>query len=207
MVLTLVPGAGGGALVAQTTVPRPFWRVGLGLSAGVLLAPGEIGRATNATGAHEALIGRLGDALALGGHLGIDSRHVGAELRLVLGTRRIEVKNEAGTGFPNHGEHPLLWSGNLLVYPLGLLQGSGSRLPRPLLAAGLGGAVLSADLDNVKGQTLFHSFLWSLGGGVRLGIGRDGVLEARLARHRVWRNGALRSFEATAVTLGLGVRY
>lgn len=73
--------------------------------------------------------------------------------------------------------------------------------------------LLSVDLDNVKGQTLYHPFHWNLGAGVRIAASPDNIpswtptfIELRVERFRVWRIRPLRGFDAVAATLGLGMR-
>ena len=158
------------------------------------------------------LIARLDDAPALAIQFGAVSRHLGFELRLLSGRRPVRVDNESGVAFPNHGEPPFFWAGNLLWYPLGLVQSANSGWPRPFLLAGLGGTVLSIDLDNIKGQTLFHSFHRSLGMGVQLAVGRSASgerfvwVELRLMRHFVWANGPLRPFSVSDAAAGVVLR-
>jgi len=191
----------------------PTWRWTTGVALGFLPGAGEIGRQPNATGGHEELIARLDGGIGWGFHAGFESRFGGLELRGVGTERPVEVNNESGVRFPNHGRRPFGWTGNLLLYPLAPLQRRSGRV-RPFLTAGLGGVLLSVDLDNVKDQTLFHLFHWSLGGGLRIATSPEDVpswtptfLELRIARLRVWPNRPIEGFRLIAATIGLGMRY
>jgi len=206
LLLATRPQTLGGVQAPQRWAPC-VWCVTTGLAAGALLAPGEIGRAANATGGGEQLIAYLGDAFALGIRAGLESDVLGVELVLLLGANRVEVENEFGVRFPNHGEPPVLWTGSVLFYPLFPLRHTalGRRL-RPFVVAGLGGAFVSVDLDNIEGQTLYHSWQESVGGGIRF-FSDHSFVELRLTRQRVHRNGPLHGFDAHAATVALGIRF
>ncbi|HLB55204.1 MAG TPA: hypothetical protein VJK71_08850 [Gemmatimonadales bacterium] len=191
----------------------PNWRWTTGAGLGVFLGAGEIGRYPNATGGHEDLVARLDAGIGLGFQAGLESRFGGLELRGLGTSSAVQVENEYGVRFPHHGGRPFAWTGNLLLYPLAPLQRPGGAL-RPFLTAGLGGLLMSVDLDNVNDQTLYHSFHWSLGGGVRIATSPEDVpswtptfLELRVVRMRVWPNGPLEGFGIVAATIGLGMRH
>jgi len=179
------------------------------------LAPADrLGRDRNAAGGQEELIARWssGVALAVGG--GLETRFGGLQLTGIMATSAVQVRNEFGVAFPNHGKPPVAWGADALVYPLAPLQGRRGRSVRPFVTAGLGGIFLSVDLDNIKNQTLYHSFHWSLGGGVRIALSPDEIpywtptfLELRVTRFRVWANGPLSRFDAVTATAGLGMRF
>lgn len=219
--VTMLCGAGGSPLAAQdggvpgTALERvSAWRWSGGAALGVWLAPGEVGRGRNATGGHEELIARWSSGFALALQGAIETRLGGFELTGVMASSAVQVRNEFGVEFPNHGKRPFAWSANGLVYPLAPLLGRRSRLPRPFVTGGLGGIFLSVDLDNVKNQTLYHSFHWSIGGGVRIATSPDEVpswtptfIELRVTRLRAWPNGPLSRFDAVTATAGLGMRF
>lgn len=197
-----------------SVAPKQAWRWSSGVTAGALFAPGEIGRDQNASGGHERLIARWGDGAGLGGQVSLETRFGGLELRGLQATSAVQVRNEFGVAFPDHGKCPFAWSGSLFVYPFAPIEARRNRLPRPFLTAGLGGHLISVDLDNVENQTLYHSFHWVLGGGIRIATAPEDVpswtptfLELRVERYRVWRNGPLHRFAAWAATVGFGMRY
>jgi hypothetical protein len=199
---------------ARPQEPRPHpgsWAT-LGVSLGALFAPGEIGRDVNQTGG-EDLIAFLGDGVLAAVQAGRETRHVGVEFSLGLLAYRINVENEFGARFPHHGKSPWLYSFSLRGFPLALAPGLDRRAPvQPWVGLGGGGMIMSVDLDNVDGQTLYHSWQWSLGGGIRLPVSRGSrkeeqtVVELRVVRYRVGANGPLRGFDALGATLGLGLR-
>jgi hypothetical protein len=214
ILLALPLGLGTSRLQAQAAPASKTWRWNSGVTAGALFAPGEIGRDRNATGGHEQLIAGWGGGAAVGGHVGLESRLGGLELRGIQAISAVQVRNEFGVAFPNHGKRPFAWSAGLFLSPLAPIEARRSRLPRPFLTAGLGGHFISVDLDNQKNQTLYHSFHWVLGGGIRIPTAPEDVpswtptfLELRVERYRVWRNGPLRRFGVWAATAGLGMRY
>jgi hypothetical protein len=179
---------------------------------GALLGPGELARGTNAPGAGENLILRLGDGAAFGLATGRGTRLVELDARLVFGAAAPAVQNEAGVLYPNHASRPVFWNGALLLFPFGFTDLTvGGRRVRPFAGAGIGGLVLTADLDNVEGQTLYHAFLRTVEAGLRIGSGRragePGFVELRIVRHRTWRSGPLHAVRAVSATLGIGLAW
>ena len=174
---------------------------------GASFAPAEIGRDTNATGG-EQLVAQMGDGVTIGFWLGLHNDLFGLQLDFGLRADHIQVENEFGTRFPNHGEQPLVYSATLVVYPLAPLGRALRGGPvRPFATASVGGLVLSVDLDNIKDQTTYHLWHTSLGGGVRLlvldhedGFVELGVREVRVASHR-----PLDAFRLRIATLGVGI--
>lgn len=214
ILLVILLGLDPARLQAQAAPAKQTWRWSSGVTAGALFAPGEIGRGENAAGGHEQLIARWGGGAAVGGLVGLEARLGGLEFRGLQATRAVQVENWFGVAFPNHGRRPFAWSASLLVYPLTPVESRRSRLPRLFLTAGLGGHVISVDLDNVKGQSLYHSFHSVLGGGIRIATAREDVpswkstfLELRVERYRLWKNGLLHRFGVWAATVGFGMRY
>ncbi len=207
--------AAGLAAVLVTSVPAqqpPPWRWTTGARLGVVLNAGVIGRQPNATGGHEMLLARLGWGFGLGFHAGYESRLGGVELRALALHTPVEVSNEDGIEFPHHGSRPVSWTAGVLGYPLAPVLGRRSAI-RPFVTAGVGGVILTVDLDNIKGQTLYHSFQWSLGGGVRIGLNPEDIptwtpafVELRFDRTHVWANGPLNHFVLYALSAGLGMR-
>ncbi|MGH7560429.1 MAG: hypothetical protein ACRENB_05355 [Gemmatimonadales bacterium] len=180
------------------------------VSLGAAFAPGEIGRGVNATGG-ETLIASLGDALISTLHAGVESRHAGLELSVGVLGRAVRVDNELGTPFPHHGRRPATWTAALRLFPLSVL--TQRALPaEPWVALGGGGMVLSADLDNVNDQTLYHRWQWSLGAGVRVPLSErrwdpETVLDLRVTRMRVGARAPFQAFDVVAAMVGLGLRF
>lgn len=183
--------------------------IGLQLRGGA----GEIGRQPNAAGGHEDLIARLGSGFALAAHAGIENRFGGAELGLSWGGGAVKVTNVDGVRFPNHGEPPIVWVGNIILYPLAPITGPGPRKLQPFVTGGVGGMLIRVDLDNVNGQTIYHRFQWSVGGGLRIVQGQESPLktttyiELRIERTGVWRQMPFSRFRLLAGTLSLGMKF
>ena len=195
-------GLAGGLAAAQAPPPAPpAWRWRIGAALGFVPGPGEIGR--------EELIARVGAGIGMGFQAGIESRIGGIELRTLGFSSAVEVEDQGGAEFPNHGRRPFVWTAGVTAYPLAPVFRAGTG---PFVAGGLGGILLSADLDNVEGQTWYHSFLWSLGGGARVAMGPEepswapAFLELRVERMRVWSNGPLRSFTVWVGAVGIALR-
>jgi opacity protein-like surface antigen len=187
------------------------WVATSGLGLQVRGGAGEIGRQPNATGGHEDLIARLDGGLALAAHAGFESRLGGVELRLSWGGSAVEVVNVYGARFPNHGEPPIVWSGNILVYPFAVVARPG-RL-QPFLVAGGGGMLIQVDLDNIKGQTLYNRFQWTVGAGLRIVNGLESPMmtttyvELRIEQQTTWQDAPFQRFRTGSVTVALGMRF
>ncbi|MGQ0701878.1 MAG: hypothetical protein ACT4PM_01945 [Gemmatimonadales bacterium] len=213
-------GAGAGAGFAQEPFPSlewlartRSWRWTSGVGLGIIGRSGEIGRDRNATGGQEELVASLGTGIGIGARTGYESRFGGLELRGTFFSSAVQVVNEDEVRFPNHGKRPFAWTGSALVYPVSPLQRRPGAV-RPFLAVGVGGIFLSVDLDNIEDQTLYHSFLWSLSGGLRIATDPEDVpsvtpthVELRVERTRVWGNHPLGSFQFWVVTAGLGMKW
>jgi len=185
------------------------WSSGIGFQ--IRGNAGEIGRQPNATGGHEDLIARLDGGLALSAHFGLESRFGGGELLVGWAGSAIEVTNVDGVRFPDHGEPPLVWSGTIMVYPLALVVRPGRF--QPLFVAGLGGMLISVDLDNIRGQTVYHRFQRSVGGGIRIVNPSSSPMmttthvEFRIEQLTTWGKSPLHRFSFLAVTVGLGMSF
>jgi len=190
---------------------EPAWRGTSGIGFRLQGGAGEIGRHPNATGGHEDLIARLDEGLALAIHAGIESRFGGAELRLSWSGSSVEVINVDGVRFPNHGEPLLSWVGNIMVYPFAPVFRPGRF--QPFFEAGLGGSLIQVDLDNIKGQTIYHRFLWSTAGGLRIVSGLDSpfftttYLELRVEQQTTWRRAPFDRFRIIAGSVSLGMKF
>jgi opacity protein-like surface antigen len=173
-------------------------------SAGLSLAPPEIGRDVNRAGG-DTLIAGLGDSAVFGGRFELRRRRVGGAFSLLVWGKPVAVTNEAGVEFPNHGEPPVLYTFEARLYPLG---GSVYARVSPYLAAGVGGALVSVDLDNVDGQELRHLWAYSLGGGVKISLGAGATfLDLQYAWCSLSGSGPIVPFRAHTVTVGFGARY
>lgn len=198
---------------SEPAVAQPngaWWGTG-GIGLQVRGGPGEIGRHPNATGGHEDLIARLAPGLGIVIHAGMESRFGGAELRVSGAGRAVEVINVDGVRFPNHGKPPIVWSGNIMVYPLAVVARPGTL--QPFLVAGGGGMLIQVDLDNIKGQTPYHRFHWSLGGGLRIVRGLQSPMmtttyvEFRMEQQAIWQHAPFKRFRVLAGSVGLGMHF
>jgi hypothetical protein len=183
------------------------------LGAAWVLGPGLIARGVNAVGGGEPIVARWLDGVGLGLGLGLEAGWGGGELRILAPARELEVRNAAGDRFPHHASRPLVWSIGVLVHPIPRLgPGLGRRL-RPFVAAGAGGMLVTADLDNRNGPSLYHPWQWTLGGGLRLEVGLDdpragiSLIEVRVLKVHLSAAGPFVRANVTAVALGLGLRH
>lgn len=180
-----------------------------GVTVGASFAPAAIGRDTNATGG-EQLIAYLGDGLAIGFWLGIENDWLGLQLDLGVRADHIQVENEFGTRFPNHGDPPSVYSASLIVYPLAPLgRDVRAGVVRPFATASVGGVLVSVDLDNINDQTAYHLWQHGLGGGVRVFVSdhEDGFIEVAFREVRVRGHGPLAGFGVRSVAVGVGMRF
>ena len=182
------------------------WKAEASFSAGALLGDDEIGRDVNATGG-EDLIASLDDGGAIAIRLGLHSEYIGLEGSLLFGTEQIEVENEFGVDFPNHGEVPFSISADVLVYPFGFSLFDG-RL-RPYVTTGIGGTLLRVDLDNISDKESYFLLTWNLGGGVKWVLDKDGgvYLDARVTNHHVFEDDPIDSFDMQSILIGIGFRF
>lgn len=177
-----------------------------GFTVGASFAPAEIGRDTNATGG-EQLVARMGNGVAIGLWLGLESQWLGVQLDLQGRADHIHVENEFGTGFPNHGERPLVYSATLVGYPLAPFGRALRTGPlRPFASASVGGLVVSVDLDNIRDQTTYHLWHYGLGGGVRLFVLDHGFIELGFKEVRVRGHRPLETFRMRTAAVGVGMR-
>jgi opacity protein-like surface antigen len=174
---------------------------------GAMIAGKEIGRGVNATGGHELLIARLNHGAALGVRVGIHNQLLGVEANVLTTSNAVAVNNEFGVAFPNHGERPLIYSADALLYPFRKAIREGRV--RPYVASGIGGALFSADLDNINGQEKSHRLMWNAAGGVKVFVGQepDFYLDFRFTNHRLLSSGALGVTDLRSVTIGVGYRF
>ncbi len=191
---------------------RAWWTTS-GIGVQIRGGAGEIGRQPNATGGHEELIARLGGGPALAAHFGFQSRLGGVEFRLSWGGSAVEVVNRNGARFPNHGEPPITWAGNIMVYPFAPFTGPRPRRYQPFVVAGAGGMLIEVDLDNINGQTLYNRFQWTVGGGLRIVSGLESPLmtmtyvELRVERLRTWQDAPFDRFTMVSGTAAVGMRF
>ena len=183
------------------------WRLEAAGHVGALLSPGVIGRDTNATG-REELRAILSDGPVLGLRIGWASPFLGLEVETARALARVEVRSEHGVDFPNHGEAPFLLSAQLVLYPAGDKLWGG-RL-RPHLLAGLGGMLVSVDLDNVGGQRHEFASTRILGAGLRFSLRPNGdverFLDLRATRSTVAGSSPLDSFELESLSVSYVAR-
>jgi opacity protein-like surface antigen len=208
-VVTWLTMGSGSAAYAQGELVWPPKRARVaeaGLDFGMSVAGVEVGRDTNATGG-EQLIATLGHGAVLGVRMGVHSPSFGFDAALSGTSAYVKVRNEFGVRFPNHGERPAVLSGRVLLYPFRRAIGRGQV--RPFLAAGVAGALVSADLDNIEDQSLRLLPGWTFGAGVKwLTGGADGgYLEVAVGEHRFHGVGPFGSFETRTVTCGVGYRF
>jgi len=180
----------------------------LGFYGGALLADKEVGRGRNAAGGQrEQLIGRLDSGGSVGLQFGRHSDLLGLEANLLSGARTVGVKNEFGVDFPNHGEQPVIYSGDILIYPFRTLL-FGGRL-RPYLTTGVGGALMAIDLDNINNKENHNALTWNAGVGMKYLFGKEQnyFADFRLRNHRLSDKTPLHTINLQSVAVGFGVRY
>lgn len=184
------------------------WRWELGFRAGALLAGSEVGRGINATaGRREQLIAKLDHGGSISFQFGVHSDVLGLEANLLSGTKLVTVKNEFGADFPNHGERPVIYSGDILIHPFGRRL-AGGRL-RPYLTAGGGGALISVDLDNINNKENYHRLALNVGGGLKLLFGQEQryFFDARFTNHHLSGKSPIATFDLQSVSGGFGIRF
>lgn len=198
--------AGGAEVSAQTRQGLSGSRLEAATFFGAMIAGKEIARGVNATGG-EQLIARLGFGGALGVRGGVHSDLLGLEGNLLTTSNPAIVKNEFGVAFPNHAERPLIYSGDVLVYPFRRAISEGNV--RPYLTSGLGGMLLLADLDNIRDKETHGSLIWNAGGGVKvfLGEGNGLYLDLRFTNHRLLGTGGSERVDFRTISVGVGARF
>lgn len=193
---------------AQTQSPeRPSGsRIEAGTFFGAMIAGKDIARGVNATGG-EQLIARLNHGGALGVRGGVHSDLLGLEANFLTTNSRAAVKNEFGVAFPNHAERPSIYSGDALLYPFRRAIREGKV--RPYVTSGIGGLLLSADLDNIRDQEAHGSLIWNAGGGVKVFVGEGSGLyfDFRFTNHRLLSSRGTDSLDLRSVSVGVGARF
>jgi hypothetical protein len=172
---------------------------------GVSPAPGEIGRDVNRAGG-DILIASLGTSGVFGTRFEVNNSLLGGGVTVLAWLGSVGVENEAGIEFPHHGKPPLIYLGEARLYPFRewLARGRVS----PYLSAGLGGALVSVDLDNVNDQELRHLWTWSGGAGVRILVDDDGAtfVDVQFRACFLSGNGPLVPFTLRSIVVGAGMR-
>jgi opacity protein-like surface antigen len=174
---------------------------------GGMIAGKEVSRSVNATGGHEQLAATLNHGGALGVRVGIHNQFLGLEGDFLTTSNPVTVNNEFGVAFPNHGERPLIYAGDALLYPFrgAIRQGR----VRPYVMSGIGGTFFSADLDNINDLESHHRLTWNMGCGVKLFVGQetDFYLDFRFTNHRLLGSGDMGAINLRSVTVGVGYRF
>jgi hypothetical protein len=173
---------------------------------GAMIGGKEIGRGVNATGG-ERLVAKLNHGGALGVRAGLHSDVIGLEANVLTTGNRGIVKNEFGVAFPNHAEHPVICSGDALLYPFRRAVRDGRV--RPYLTSGVGGMLLSADLDNIRDKETHGSLIWNAGAGVKVFVG-DGngmYVDVRFTNHRLVGGGSTDAVDLRSISIGVGARF
>jgi opacity protein-like surface antigen len=119
----------------------------------------------------------------------------------------VRVDNEFGVRFPNHGERPLICSGDALLYPFRKAISEGKLWP--YLTSGIGGMLISADLDNIDDQELHSRFVWNAGAGMKVFMSeqQDLYLDFRFTNHRLFGSHGANSVDLRSITVGVGYRF
>lgn len=174
---------------------------------GAMIAGKELGRGVNATGGHEQLIARLNHVGAIGLRGGVHNDLLGLEANFLTMSNSVVVRNEFGVAFPNHGERPLMYSGDALIYPFRRAIREGKL--GPYLTSGMGGMLMSADLDNINDQERHNRLMWNAGGGVKVFVGEapDFYLDFRFTNHRLSGARSSGAVDLRSLTLGVGYRF
>jgi Outer membrane protein beta-barrel domain len=201
-----VVGAAGAYAQTQSDEGLRGSRIEAGTFFGAMIAGKEIARGVNATGG-EQLIARLNHGGALGLRVGMHSELLGLEANFLTTGSPAIVKNEFGVAFPNHAERPLIYSGDGLLYPFRRAIREGKV--RPYLTTGVGGMLLSADLDNIRDKETHGSLIWNAGGGVKVFVGEGAGLyfDFRFTNHRLLSSRGAHSLDLRSVSLGVGARF
>lgn len=145
------------------------WYVEYNVNGGTITAKREIAANQNATGSHEQLFARLKSSPFVGAKVGVHGNRLGIEAGVFRTTEKIQVNNEFGVPFPNHGENITFAKADLLVYPFPRSAFEG--VFRPYLSAGFGGNFFSIDTDNINDQENYANPTVSIGGGGKFRLG------------------------------------
>lgn len=191
---------------AQTQSPERLsaTRIEAGTYFGLIIAGKDIARGVNATGG-EQLIARLNHSGALGIRGGVHNDLLGLEGNFLTASSPVVVKNEFGVAFPNHAERPLIYSGDALLYPFRKAIRAGKV--RPYLTNGIGGLLLSADLDNIRDKETHGGLIWNAGGGVKVFVGEASGLyfDLRFTNHRLLNSST--PYSLRSLSIGVGARF
>lgn len=195
-----------GVTNAQTQSQARASRFEVATFFGAMIAGKQVGRGVNATGG-EQLIARLDHGGALGLRAGVHSELIGLEANFLTTGNAVVVKNEFGVLFPHHAETPLLYSGEALLYPLRRAIREGRV--RPYVTSGIGGMLISADLDNINDQEPHHRLMWNAGGGVKLFAGEAPAVfvDVRFTNHRLLGSRGTGAIDLRSIAVGVGYRF
>jgi hypothetical protein len=198
----------------QKTAPKDSssqdWYVEYSLSGGTITAKHEIAVNHNATGDHEQLFARLKSSPFVGGRVGVHGKWLGIEAGVFRTTEKIQVSNEFGVPFPNHGENITFMKADLLYYPVP--RSAFNKVFRPYLSAGLGGNFFSVDTDNINDQENYVNRTASIGGGGKFTLGgKDGkegniVFEVLLRYERMFGRSPIQPGGFVMVSAGVAFR-
>lgn len=162
--------------LTNTSPPPSQWQVEYSVYRGTVTASGIIGVDINATGDHEQLTAKLKSSAFTGVKVGVHGNRLGIESGLLRSENELEVQNEFGVPFPNHGEKLTMVTLDFLLYPL--RQTALGGVFRPYVSLGIGGAFSSVDLDNIDDQDNFGRPLASYGLGSKFQLGgQDGPIQ------------------------------
>jgi opacity protein-like surface antigen len=170
---------------------------------GAMIAGKELNRGINATGG-EDLIAKLNHSGAFGVRAGVHNALLGLEANFLTTSNAVSIRNEFGVAFPNHAEKPLFYSADALLYPFRSAINEGRV--RPYVTSGVGGAYVSADLDNINDKEPHNRFVWNAGGGVKVFAGQL-YLDFRFTNHRLFNSRAESATDLRSVTVGVGYRF
>jgi len=170
---------------------------------GAMIAGKELNRGINATGG-EDLIAKLNHGGAFGVRAGVHNSLLGLEAGFLTTSNAASVRNEFGVAFPNHAERPLFYSGDALLYPFRMAINEGRV--RPYVTSGVGGAYVSADLDNINDKEPHNRFVWNAGGGLKVFSGQL-YFDFRFTNHRLLGSAGETATNLRSMTVGVGYRF
>lgn len=171
--------------------------------------PDIIGRDRNAWGDREWLEASIHNTMALRMALIYGNDVVGIDINMSTMFSAIEVQNEYGVDFPDHGETPWTLGVSGYLNPFGRLIFNG-RI-RPVISYGVGLMHLSADLDNVDDQSSYWLNVTSWGLALEYAFfQRDdmyGGLSLRWEKLEVSEKDVWLDFTAEYLSIGLVARF